>query len=115
MTTQEQQKQGTDLIETLALKAWESSNFKEQLIHNPVATIESVIGKNFTVPSNKRIVVEDQTNDSIIYFNIPAEPRLDELELTEEQLEAISGGITPYVLYVAVGFAGAALIDWVRG
>jgi lactobin A/cerein 7B family class IIb bacteriocin len=72
------------------------------LIKNPVAAIEKVIGKDLTNLNDKRIVVEDQTDESVIYFNIPAKVNLNELELTEEQLEMISGGILPLVAY-AIG------------
>lgn len=100
-TTIEQQEKGAELLKTLAQKAWESAAFKEELIKNPVAVIERVTGKS--LPTNdKRVVVEDQSNESVIYFNIPARLNLDELELTEEQLEMISGGILPIVAY-AIG------------
>ena len=95
MITQEQQKLGAEIINTLAQKAWESSTFKEQLINNPVSTIESVIGRNFTMPDNTRLIVEDQTDSSIIYFNIPSQPNSDSIELSAEQLETVSGGSTP--------------------
>lgn len=104
--TIEQQEKGAELVKILAQKAWESSDFKEQLIKNPVATIEQVTGIDLT-NRNTKIVVEDQTDESVIYLNIPAKVGLEELELTEEQLEMIAGGITPTVFYV-VGF-GVAL------
>lgn len=104
MITQEQQKQSAELIQTLAQKAWKSSNFKEQLISNPVATIESVTGQKMQ-PETK-FVVEDQTDESVIYLNIPRKIELDELELTDEQLETVSGGSTP----LCVGYAAYAVI-----
>lgn len=117
--TQEHQEQGVELMKTLAQKAWESSAFKEQLVKNPEAAIEAVTGKSFVLPKNKKIVVEDQTDESIIYFNIPAEPNLDELELSNEQLELVAGGITPVTVIIVVGtiaagYAACALIDWIR-
>ncbi len=106
--TIEYPEKGAELMKTLAQKAWESSTFKEQLIKNPVATIEQVTGKNVTMLVNKRIVVEDQTDESLIYFNIPAKPNFDDLVLTEEQLETISGGTSlvcgAYVLGVCIGY-----------
>ncbi|WP_269236236.1 class IIb bacteriocin, lactobin A/cerein 7B family [Flavobacterium flavigenum] len=100
-TTIEQQEKGAELVKVLAQKAWESTAFKEQLIKDPIAAIEQVTGKAL-LPSDKRIVVEDQTDESVIYFNIPAKINLDELELTEEQLEMLAGGILPVVAY-AIG------------
>lgn len=104
----EQQEIGAEIMKTLAQKAWESSAFKEQLIKNPVATIEQVTGKTVTMLVNTKFVVEDQTDETVIYLNIPAEPNLDNLVLTEEQLETISGGTSPlcicYVAGAVIGF-----------
>lgn len=110
MITQEQQSQGTELINTLAQKAWESSTFKEQLVANPVSTIESVTGKK--MQPGISIVVEDQTDPSKIYLNIPRKVQLDELELSDEQLEMVSGGSDVWV-GVAVGLAAGAFFKFV--
>ena len=108
MITQEQQIQASELIKTLAQQAWESSTFKEQLISNPVSTIESVTGQKMS--SSTKIVVEDQTDDSVIYLNIPRKIDASSLELTDEQLEMVAGGdfvIVPAA--VACGIATVAL------
>lgn len=110
MITQDQQKQGTELINTLAQKAWESSSFKEQLIKNPASTIESVTGKK--MQPGIRIIVEDQTDTSKIYLNIPRKIELDELELSDEQLEMVAGGSDVWV-GVAVGLAAGAFFRYV--
>jgi hypothetical protein len=107
MITQEQQKQSAELIQTLAQKAWESSNFKEQLINNPVATIESVTGQK--MQTNLNVVVEDQSNDSIIYLNIPRKVDMDTLELSDEQLEMVSGG-TDISFVVGYGLIALGMI-----
>ncbi|MFV0247947.1 MAG: class IIb bacteriocin, lactobin A/cerein 7B family [Tenacibaculum sp.] len=53
--------------------------------------------------------MRDQTQDtSTIYFDIPAEPNLDELELTEEQLEMVAGGISPST-FIIIGLAAFSL------
>lgn len=112
-----QQQKATDLINNLISKSWEDKTFKAELIKNPLQTIEKTYGKVLNLDdSNIRFVVEDQTDDSVIYLNIPHEIDIDTLELTEEQLEMIAGGITPtvivtggYVLGVAIG-AGATLL-----
>jgi hypothetical protein len=111
--TIEQQKKGAELLQTLVQKAWESTTFKEQLINNPVAAIEQVTGKDIKDLGDKKIIVEDQTDESVIYINIPAKISLSELELTEEQLEQIAGGITPaaYVAGAAIGLGVCWLVD----
>ena len=110
MITQEQQKESAELLKTLTQKAWESSTFKEQLIENPVSTIESITGQK--MPSDIKVIVEDQTNPSYIYLNIPRKVNFDELELSDEQLEMVAGGsdiilgVVGFVVAVAVGVGG---------
>lgn len=110
MITQEQQKQGAELMNTLAQKAWESSTFKEQLIANPVSTIELVTGKK--MQPNINFIVEDQTDESIIYLNIPRKIEIEELELTDEQLEMVAGG-TDLFVGVCVGLAAGCFFRYV--
>jgi hypothetical protein len=86
--TQEQK-----LYAEIVQKAWEDVAFKEELVANPVATIEKFTGKKLNLPEGKTIVVRDQTNESIVYINIPAASKKSvDAELNEEQLEAVSGG-----------------------
>jgi ligand-binding sensor domain-containing protein len=108
--TKEQQEKGQELMKTLVEKAWESATFKDQLVKNPVATIESFTGNKMI--GDTKFVVEDQTNESIIYLNIPAQPNLDEMELSDEQLEMVAGG-TDGMFWVGVGI-GIALIQCMR-
>ena len=113
MTYLEQQEKGSELLRTLTLKAWERAAFKDQLVRNPVATIEQVTGKDLSFLGDKKIVVQDQTDDSVIYINIPAQPKMDELELTEEQLELVAGGATPaaYVAGCLIGIGVCWLVS----
>ncbi len=101
MITQEQQKQGVELMNSLVEKAWNNAEFKEQLIKNPVATIESVTGHKLN--DNVNFIVEDQSDSSKIFLNIPRKVELDSLELSDEQLEMVNGG--EFVVAIAVGGA----------
>ena len=47
---------------------------------NMLIFILIIIVTCFSCSSNKKIVVEDQTDKSIIYINIPFMPNLDELQ-----------------------------------
>ncbi|WP_415328994.1 NHLP leader peptide family RiPP precursor [Chryseobacterium sp. MMS23-Vi53] len=77
-------------------KAWEDAEFKNELVKNPVATIEKFSGKKLNLPEGKRLVVRDQTDESVVYINLPASPKNSvDTELSEEQLEAVAGGIGP--------------------
>jgi len=103
--SQKQLKKSNEVLQTLIRKSWESATFKEQLISNPAATIEEVKGKPVSSKFGK-IVVEDQTDSNIIYLNIPRKlESIDDFELTEEQLELVSGGdisTTDLVLVVVI-------------
>jgi len=74
-------------------KAWEDAEFKKELVANPVAAIEKFTGKKLNLPEGKTFVVRDQTDESAVYINIPAKSSLDNVELSDKQLEAVSGGV----------------------
>lgn len=84
--TQEQQ-----LYAEIVQKAWEDTNFKAELIANPIAAIEGFTGGKLNLPEGKTLVVRDQTAENTVYINIPAKQEVD-AELNEEQLEAVAGG-----------------------
>jgi hypothetical protein len=102
---------GAGIMQTLVQKSWEDLNFKDQLIKNPITTIEKITGKVAHLNSYKRIVVEDQTNTSFVYLNIPTRINLDDMALTEQDLELIAGGVTPYVAWCVIGFVGCWALD----
>ena len=85
--TREQQ-----LFQTIINKAWEDDSFKAELMTNPYKAIENLTGEKVQLPEGKQLVVRDQTNEEVIYINIPAEQKMDDVELNEEQLEAVAGG-----------------------
>jgi hypothetical protein len=80
------------LYAEIVQKAWEDADFKNELVANPVGAIESLTGKKIDLPAGKTLVVRDQTDESTVYINIPAQPQMD-VELNEEQLEAAAGGM----------------------
>mgnify|MGYP006080018605 CR=1 FL=1 len=107
--TLEQQEKGRELQQELVQKAWENATFKEQLIHNPKATIAEVTGVKINSADDFKLVVEDQTDNNIIYLNIPRKIDIDDIELTEEQLKMVSGGVLGVLAIIAIGAAvGAA-------
>ena len=90
--TQEQQK-ARELINSVIAKAWEDADFKNQLITNPTAAIEKLTGKSFNMGTDaKKIVIADQTDPNTVYITIPPKPVLEDVELSEDQLELVSGG-----------------------
>lgn len=80
------------LLHTIVSKAWEDKDFKKELITNPIKAIEEITGQQINLPPGKRIVVHDQTDDTIIHINISAPINIENMELSEEQLEIIAGG-----------------------
>ena len=42
--------------------------------------------------ANTNFIVEDQSDADIIYINIPKDPHSETMELTDEQLDQVSGG-----------------------
>lgn len=90
--TQEQK-----LFQEIIQEAWSNTEFKKNLVANPVAAIENFTGRKLSIPEGKTLVVRDQTDESTVYINIPAQ-QLEDVELNEEQLELVSGGIgKPYM------------------
>lgn len=87
-------------------RCWDDNEFKKRLIENPVLTVEEFTGKPYNLPDGQTLKVIDQDNPGIVYFNIPRKPNLNDLELSESQLEAVSGGWIAAVIAAAVaGYA----------
>ena len=80
------------LLQAIIQKAWEDANFKERLKESPLEAIQTLTGEQLNLPKEKTILVTDQSSLDIIYINIPAQPSMDDVELTEEQLEIVAGG-----------------------
>ena len=80
------------LMQTIINEAWENETFKKELLENPAQAIEKLTGEKVSLPEGKQLVVRDQTDDKTIYINIPAERNLEDVELNEDQLEAVAGG-----------------------
>lgn len=84
-----------ELMQTIINKAWEDEAFKQELVLDPISAIEKLTGEKVSLPKGKTLVVRDQTSEETIYINIPAEQNLENVELNEEQLEAVAGGTNP--------------------
>lgn len=85
--------------------AQQNESFKTALIAEPRKCIENELGIKLDLPQGHDIVVDDQTDTSFIYLNIPPMPNLDNLELSDEDLEQVSGG-SAVICYAA----GAAIV-----
>lgn len=115
MSLLEQQNKAQKLLVQLTEKAWESPEFKEHLMNNPKEAIGELTGADMSFLKDRKIVVTDQTDGSVIYINLAAKPNLDDLELSEEELEMIAGGwvILGYIIGAGIGFGLAYLASGV--
>ncbi len=98
--TQEQKLYGE-----IVQKAWDDAQFKAELLADPIKTIEGVVGKKMSLPAGKTLVVRDQSDESTVFINIPAMPNTEDVELNEDQLEAVAVRLLisfcPYLLTVS--------------
>lgn len=81
------------VFQQVITEAWENETFKKELLADPLKAIEKLTGQRVQLKEGQTLVVRDQTDDSTIYINIPAEQNLEDVELNEEQLEAVAGGM----------------------
>ncbi|MFN3847796.1 MAG: NHLP leader peptide family RiPP precursor [Spirosomataceae bacterium] len=96
MNLLELQKKSEANLQKIYAKAWEDEAFKQSLIHDPVATLNRIATGGFNF-NGVKIQVNDQTDTSTLYLNIPPNPKdlaMDfDMELTEEDMELIAGGV----------------------
>lgn len=72
MKLTEEQKKGRMVLHKIIEKAWESEDFKKDLIEKPNQTLDDFFGNKH--PFSKKIIVSDQSNPDVIYINIPVKP-----------------------------------------
>lgn len=75
-----------EIYSKVIAKAWSDPQFKEKLLKNPESTLQA---EGFEIPQGTKIILHENT-DKELYLVIPQKP---EGELTDEQLEAVSGGL----------------------
>lgn len=98
-------------IDKIIRQCWENESFRKDVTMRPIPTIEKYLGETVNLDDGKKLVIEDQTDESTVYFNIPAQPNLDELELSEEQLSLVAGGATPTtIILITVCFTAGVVI-----
>jgi hypothetical protein len=87
-----EQNKEEEVLQLIISKAWEDVNFRKNLVSDPIKEIETLTGAKIVLPEGKTLVINDQTDKSKVYVNIPSEPNIEDIELTEDQLEKIAGG-----------------------
>ena len=82
-----------EVLSQVISECWSNPTFKSEFIANPQEAIETLTGQSVVLPEGmEKIQVVDESNPTTVYINIPAEPNLDNVELTEKELELVSGG-----------------------
>ena len=104
--TQEQLQKSQQFYSDLIAKAWEDAKFKERLVANPNETLTEYLGKEI----NDKIIVQDQSEEGVIYINIPKKVNMDDVVLSDEALDMVSGGDRNFG--ENVGYYGAMFFDW---
>jgi hypothetical protein len=83
------------IMQEVISKAWNDAAFKQQLIAEPVSAIEKLTGQKLGMPKEAKMVVSDQSDPKVIYLNIPPMPNMDDIELSDKDLELVAGGTYP--------------------
>lgn len=96
--------QNQNVYAEVVQKAWEDPQFKSELMANPVEAIEKATGHKLNLPEGKTLVVRDQTDESTVYINIPAKLNTEDVELNEDQLEAMAGGSADWGVFMPPPF-----------
>lgn len=82
----------TELLAVIRQKAESDELFKEHLLLNPQKAIEDFTGKPVGLSRNEVLEV-NQLEDSSLVINISnSDNSVEDVELTEEELDIISGG-----------------------
>lgn len=82
-----------EVLSQVISECWSNPNFKAEFIAKPEEAIKTLTGKTVALPEGMdSIQVVDESNPTTIYVNIPSEPNLDSVELSEQELELVSGG-----------------------
>ncbi|MFY7672171.1 hypothetical protein ACOSP6_13890 [Tenacibaculum sp. MEBiC06402] len=104
---------GQDVINGIIERAWQDDSFKSKLMSTPKEAIEEFTGKTFNLKDNKSIEVEDQTDPNVVYLNIPKRVEIEDLELSENELEAVSGG--DFGASVLAGIVAYVIVEVAEG
>ncbi len=83
------------MMQQVISKAWQDDDFKKALVADPITSIEKLTGEKIALPKGKTLAAYDQSNPDVVYLNIPPQVDLDDVELTDSELELVAGGVYP--------------------
>jgi hypothetical protein len=96
MKTSKKFSSGQDLNDCIVNEALTNDKFKNQLIDNPRKTINEFASGEYYLSEDLNVIVHDESDTNFIYFNIPAKIDMDDIELSNEELEIVAGGGTSW-------------------
>ncbi|MCW5315517.1 NHLP leader peptide family natural product precursor [Nostoc sp. KVJ3] len=108
MSEQEQAQTRQDIEARIIAKAWKDEAYKQELLTNPKAAIEREFGVEFPADVKVQVLEENSTS---LHFVLPMSPVAIAQELSEEQLEAIAGGVGLSAVLITVKVTNAA-VKW---
>ncbi|BAI74515.1 nitrile hydratase (plasmid) [Azospirillum sp. B510] len=79
-----------ELEAKIVARAWSDDDFKAKFLADPKAMFEEHLGTK--LPETLVMTAHEETPDTI-HFVIPAKPRIDLDELSDEDLEKVAGGV----------------------
>ncbi|WP_052293721.1 NHLP leader peptide family RiPP precursor [Azospirillum sp. B510] len=79
-----------ELEAKIVARAWSDDAFKAKFLADPKAMFEEHLGTK--LPETLEITAHEETAEAL-HFVIPAKPRIDLDELSEEDLEKVAGGV----------------------
>ncbi len=89
----EKRNENIEILNSIYKECWENKDFIDDLKNNPIQSIKDNLGISISLQNEKKTIeVSDQTDPNIIFLNIPAKLETDDIELTNEELELVSGG-----------------------
>jgi hypothetical protein len=96
-----------ELEEKIVARAWTDDDFRRKFVVDPKGQFEEHLASK--LPEALTITVHEETSDSL-HFVIPAKPKANLDELSDEDLEKVAGGIDViYTVTVAVVTIGALI------
>ncbi|MBD2387098.1 NHLP leader peptide family RiPP precursor [Cylindrospermum sp. FACHB-282] len=93
-------------------RAWKSEEYKQELLNDPKAVIEREF--NIQIPEEVTVQILEETPTNL-YFVMPMRPVIPEADLdniSEEELQAIAGGIAGKIEFSKGAIAGIVAVSY---